>query len=203
MDIFYLSLLYKYMFAVRLDESETATSQSICFWLHRQSKTIKRALVAREGDGQTLKRHFHLYLEYMDKDKKLSSLQKMIERTFSNRKSTKAVAICKKPQQYCAYICKDKDILKNIGFTEEEVKDFIERSYKKSVRQDVFMEIRRDIDASFDNPCFNDITQCVFNYYRKKQKPMNFHYMKSVVVGLHAQYNPKDVFDDFCEFCVK
>lgn len=198
----FLSCVY-HMYAIRLDKTETANGQSIVLWLMRQEKKVRRSLVVAEGNDTTLKRHYHLFVEYYDADKKISAMRKMIERAFENRGNQKAVAVCKKPEQYITYILKDYEVLYKIGFTDEELEDYHSRSYHKKKKQNVVQDIIEQIKITFKNPTEQDMMDSVFNYYRVRSKPMDFRHMKNVFIAVKASFLPKEVYTDFTEFCWK
>lgn len=198
-------------FAIRLDETKTATRGSISLFLSRQASSVKRAICFEEGDGRTLKKHYHIFISYKEK-KKPDTIRKMVARAFENRGSTKSTALCRNSEQYLTYISKDNNVVYKNNFTDEEIGDYLLRSYKpKGDKVSMMTHLINEVDRIHGVGrlrVVKDITEeslvsIVYNYYRKKRKPMNFHYMKSLVRGLKAQYLNESNYDDFFQFCIQ
>lgn len=189
-------------YSIRLDKSEDSNSETIIFWVSRQIPTINRVIAVQEGDGKTLKVHYHLYIQYKKKIK-LSAIQKRVERSFSNRGTTKAVATVKKPEQYITYILKGQlnanSILYKYGFTDNEVEDYMARSYTKKKLDPVYVLFEEAKKKNYTDSY--QIQQLVFNYYLGKRMP--YHQMKSLYQGIYALVDKESAFDNFMRYCEK
>lgn len=183
---------------LRLDENSTTTSASIMLWLTRQNATVKSFILSKEGNGQTIKYHYHLYIEFIEEIKK-DTLDKRVKRTFSNRGTTSSIAICRDVEKTRTYVIKDGDVLKTKGFTKEALLDYEERSYQKK-KKDPFDNMlselkRRKIDTE------EGIVQYVFDYYKGKR--MYWNHMVSLIRGLNSVINPEEENSSFSQFYYK
>ncbi|AXQ66531.1 MAG: putative replicase [Circoviridae sp.] len=184
-------------YVIRLDRSSTTTSESIALFLSRQDASIKSYILSKEGNGQTIKYHYHLYIEFYEITKK-DTVDKRFKRNFENRGTTSSIAICKDSEKARTYTVKDGDIVQTKGFTKEQLKDYSDRSYQKTKKPDMFNILlakckKNNITTEME------IMELVFNAYKGNR--MYYSHMKAVVKGLNAVLNPKDEFEHFINYC--
>lgn len=179
---------------LRLDESKTTTSGSILIFLQRQDKTVKSCILSKEGNGQTTKFHYHLYIQFIDEVKK-DTLDKRVKRYFDNRGTTSSIAVCRDVEQSRTYIVKDGNVIYTKGFTDEQLEDYKKRSYQKTKKkQDKFNIMLQKCRAS-NLRTEDEIIDVVFDMYKGQR--MYFNHMKADVIGLHAVLNPKEELENF------
>ncbi len=185
-------------YVLRLDESTTVTSESLVFWIQRQDTLIKSYILSKEGNGGTIKFHYHLYIEF-HKIMKKDTLDKRVKRAFSNRGTTCSIAICRKVEESRTYTVKDGNVIKYKGFTSENMEDFKHRSYQKKKKVDIFNVLLHKCRKSGINT-EPEIMALVFEAYKGQR--MYFSHMKAVVKGLNAIFNPKDEYAQFEQYCM-
>lgn len=186
-------------YMIRLDASPSVSSESLVFWLQRQDTLIKCYILSKEGNGGTIKFHYHLYIEFNEITKK-DTLDKRVKRAFDNRGTTASIALCREVEKSRTYTVKDGLIIKYKGFTPAIIEDYKVRSYqKKGKKPDMFNVLLVKCKKSGINT-EPEIMALVFDAYRGNR--MYFSHMKAVVKGLNAMFNPKDEYEHFEQYCM-
>ncbi len=186
-------------FMLRLDQSSSVSSESLVFWLTRQGTSIKKYILSKEGNGGTIKFHYHLYIEFNEIIKK-DTLDKRVKRAFTNRGTTSSIAFCREVEKSRTYTVKDGNIIKHKGFSSIEIEDYMVRSYpKKGKKPDMFNILLKKCKKSGINT-EPEIMALVFEAYRGQR--MYYSHMKSVVKGINAIFNPKDEYEQFEQYCM-
>lgn len=187
-------------FHIRVDEDPTYTSDKIVMWLARQTASIKKYILSKEGNGGTIKFHYHCYIEFLEEMKK-DTIEKRFKRYFEVKGTKSSVMPCRKPEQTKVYVVKEGKIIKQKGFTPEEIEDLKARSYLKDKKPDVFKVLEEKIRKKYKHPSDEDIMAEVFNYYKGQRHYYN--HMCASVRGLQAVFNEEDAYDAFVNYCRK
>lgn len=187
-------------FHIRVDEDPTYTSDKIVMWIARQNTSIQKYIFAKEGNGGTIKFHYHLYICYF-KIMKKDAVEKRFKRYFEIKGTKSSVMPCRKPEQTKVYVVKEGKIIKYKGFTSEDIEDLKARSYLKDKKPSSFKILEQKVRKKYKHPTEEEIMGEVFNYYKGDRHYYN--HMVAMVRGLQAVFNEEDAFDRFVNYCRK
>ncbi len=168
-------------------------------------------LVSREIATITKKVHFHIYME-CDSKVRIETINKQVNRKLPFHhvnKGLKSVVLCRKKEKYLGYICKDKDIRLNRGFSEQQIAGYVsawvptelyvKRTKCRTVLSRIF-DYLEDKKYDIKNITMEDAETIIYSYYMEKYKRINFYEMKDMVYSLYCHGNyevGKDMFHEY------
>lgn len=178
--------------------NEAEVSESLYNFLMLYSNEY---LITHEIAKITKKSHYHAYAISKSSYEAIKKAWKRKFDKWDGRRQQKAMAICRDPKTYLAYILKDGNVIKSTIPYEEYIGKW---KNPKEYGRTLLGKLKKYADDNNERlESFSDCLKVVFNYTRLHGNCMNKYRMKDQAELLYANVDPEGCLSDFLSWAIK